>query len=375
MNNIYLDNAATTRVDDEVFVSYCQLIKDMYYNADSLYSQGATVNKYIEQARERIANLLCVSSKEIIFTSGSSEGNNFIIRGLVDYYHNPKKRLITTCVEHSSVYNVFKYYEQLGYDVIYLDVDKDGVLDYHQLEKALNDDTLLVSIMAVNNEVGTIFDLNKINEIVRSKSKAYIHCDGTQALGKIDIDLSLVDFASFSMHKINGLKGSGFVYKKNNINLVPLIIGGQQEFGYRGGTSNAPCIIVMAKTLRLILEKKKRLTSYIQELHDYAIERLLSMDKVHINSKNSSNFIINFYLEDISSQVLINALDARGIYISGKSTCSSKKKEDSKVLIAMGFSELAAHNSVRISFDYHSSKKDIDILVNNLLEIRGLYAK
>lgn len=371
MKYVYLDNVATTKIDTRIVEGLNKLLDNSFYNVDALYPPATELKSLMEQSRSILANTFKVKPNEIIFTSGASEANNMIIKGVIE--GSNKKHLITTRVEHSSVSSIFDYYQSIGYQVDYLEVDRSGKIDLNQLKSLLSSDTLLVSVMAVNNEIGTIFDIKGISEIIRKNSIAFFHSDMTQALAKTSIDLAWVDGASFSAHKIGGLKGSGFAYIRHGVNIVPLIMGGQQEFGLRGGSSNAPYNILLAKTVRIALENYENNRDKIRELAEYVKKELLKIEKVKINSVNSVDSIINIDLGNIGSQVALNAFFNEGVLLSGHSTCSSKKIQYSKILKNMGFSLEKAQSSVRISLSYNTTKSELDYFVNVLKKIKEKY--
>ena len=370
-NKIYFDNVSTTSLNDEVRKTYEELLNKYYCNSDALYDDGVAIYEMQEKSRENIAKLLGVEKDEVVFTSGASEANNLAIKGLC--FNNPnKKHIITTIYEHSSAYNAIKQLENnFGYEVTYLMPNKDGVIDPEDVKKSLKDNTILVSIMLVNNEIGAINDINTIKEIVKKHSGTYFHSDITQGLGKVDIDLKDIDMASFSAHKIHGLKGSGVLIRKKHVDLLPLISGGQQEFNIRGGTSNALTNIVLAKTLRIALENKDVLHNHIKELHDYFIDRISTIKSVKINSpKDNLDSLFNISTP-VPSEVLLNAMNLKGIMVSSKSTCSSKKKGTNRALTAMGADEDYA---IRVSFDIDNKKEEIDFFVETLKEAIDDYA-
>ncbi len=370
MNKIYLDAVSTTKTDPAVLQTYKKLLDEYYCNSDALYDDGVAVYRLHEQARANIAKLLKVNPEDIIFTSGASEANSFAIKGTC-LENMDKKHLITSIYEHSSIYNAMEQMRtKLGFDVTYLEPGADGRINPEDVRKALRPDTALVSIMCVNNELGVINDVHKIAEIVKTKSQAIFHTDITQALGKIDIDLNGIDMASFSSHKIHGLKGSGVLYKRSYIKLSPLISGGQQEFGIRGGTTNAATDIVLAKTLRLALEDLPAKQAYIQKLHDYCMTELLKIDGVKINSPEGAISNLINISTPIKSEVMMNALNLKGIMVSSKSTCGSRENEPSRVLKSMHIDDEYA---IRVSFDMHNSLTDIDYFISTLKEIIQKY--
>ena len=369
---IYFDSAATTNLDQEVLQSYATILNKYFENADSLHDAGVKVSQLMEKSREQIASCLKVNSDELIFTSGSSESNNLAIKGAAFQYQRRGKHLITSCIEHSSVSATMKQLEEhFGFEVTYLPVDARGCVRKSDLLKALREDTILVSIMAINNEIGSINDIAELADAVHQNSRAFFHSDCTQILGKYPIDFSKLDLASCSAHKIHGCKGSGFLYKKRNIGLLPLICGGQQEQGLRGGTSNAPCNIVLAKTVRLALQKQEQNLRHAKELNAYLRELLSSLKgEVEINSPiDGSSFILNFSFVHLTSEVMQNALNSKGFCVSALSTCSSKSRAVSKVLMAMGFSENRAGRSIRVSFSSMNNKQEVELLFKAIKEV------
>ena len=245
---VYFDGASTTAVHPDVLQTYKSLLDKYYVNSESLYDEGSEISRMMEKARSAIAGLLGVNSEDIIFTSGSSEANSSAIKG-VCFAQPGKKHIVTTNVEHSSILNACLQMEQVfGYRVTYLPVDASGKVSLQQVKDAVSDDTAIISIMAVNNEVGSINPIDEIANYVKKHTHAYMHVDMTQAIGKVDVDFKNIDLASISAHKLEGLKGSGILVKKVHVPFVPLINGGEQEYGIRGGTSNACVNMVFAKT-------------------------------------------------------------------------------------------------------------------------------
>lgn len=294
---IYLDYVATTPLIPEVLTTYNNLLEKYFFNADSIYDKGIEVNRLMEHSRKLISEMLKVKEDELIFTSCGSESNNLAIKGVAFQYQNRGKHIITTAIEHSSVYETCKELEKtFGFEVTYLKVDQKGRISLQELQDSIRDDTILVSIMYVNNEIGVINPIEEIKQIVKKYDKIKLHFDMVQALGKLPINLTDVDLASFSAHKIYGLKGSGLLFKRRSTTIVPLINGGQQEFGLRGGTSNACSNIVFAKTLRLALEDFDNKAKHIKMINSYARKCLNQIEGVIINSDETCciSSILNF---------------------------------------------------------------------------------
>lgn len=365
---VYLDAVSTTSLNDEVRETYKKLLDQYFCNSDALYDDGVAIYAKQEKSRGIIADYFNIKKDEVIFTAGASEANSLAIKGLC-FKHPQRKHLITSIYEHSSVYNSFKQLEEeFGYDVTYLSPDQNGNIRAEDVKKALRDDTLLVSIMQVNNEIGAINNVEEIAEVVKKHSGTYFHSDITQGVGKIDVDMKNIDMASFSAHKIHGLKGSGVLLKKEFVELSPIISGGQQEYGIRGGTSNALANIVLAKTLRIASENKDKYHDYLIELHDRLIDGL--KDIVTINYDLGLKTLINISTP-IQSEVMLNALNDKGIMVSSKSTCGSRKNELNRTLNALNINEDYA---LRVSFDYTNTKEEIDYFVKSIKEILDKYA-
>lgn len=374
LDRVYFDNASTTNIHPEVLKSYISLLQKYYVNSESIYNEGIEINSMMEKARRAIAGLLGVQASDVIFTSGSSESNTSAIKGVC--FANPnKKHIITTNVEHSSIMNCCRQMEEVfGYRVTYLPVDSTGKVSLKQVQDAMDDDTAIVSIMYVNNESGAVNPINEISECVKKKTHAYMHVDLTQSIGKVPLDMTNIDLASISAHKLEGLKGSGILVKKSFVPYVPLINGGEQEFGIRGGTSNALVDMMFAKTLRLALENGKKYHSCIQEMHDRLIAGLKSIDGVEINSPADAIVsTINFSYENIPSEVMQNALNEGGFMVSARSTCDSKSMNPSYVLEAMGFSKKRASSCIRVSLSYHNTLEEVDRFIEVLKGVIQLY--
>lgn len=366
---IYLDYVATTPLNNEVLTGYYELLTKYFFNADSLYDKGIEVNRLMERSRTLISEMLKVKSDEVIFTSCASESNNMAIKGVAFKYCNRGKHIITSAIEHSSVFETCKELEEVfGYEVTYLPVDCNGRISLSQLEQSIRSDTILVTIMHVNNEIGVINEINKISKIVKKYDKVKLHVDMVQSLGKIPIDLTDIDLASFSAHKINGLKGSGLLYKSNSTSLVPLISGGQQEFNLRAGTSNACTNIILAKTLRLALENQEEKYNYVNNLNDYLRDGLLRINGIVINSKKEICLphVINFSCIGYKPEVILHDLEAKEIYVSTKSACSSKSEDMSEVMKALNIDPRVATSAIRVSISYNTTYEDIDKFIFEL---------
>ena len=373
---IYLDYSATTPVNDEVIDTFVNVTKNYIGNPNSLHKLGVDAKNLIDASTLQISKLLNVSLKEVIYTSGASESNNLAIKGVCYRYKNRGKHIITTSIEHSSVYETCKELENVfGFEVTYLPVDQTGHIHIEDLKKSIRKDTILVSVMYVNNEIGSILPIEDIKNVLKDHPLIKFHVDMVQALGKLPIHLDGIDCASFSAHKIYGLKGSGLLYKNRKTTLVPLINGGQQEFSLRGGTSNACTNIVFAKTLRLALENFTEKEKYVKELRHYLVQELATLDNVVINTGGvCTNHIINFSCVGYKPEVILHALEDEDILISTRSACSSHTSDVSRVMKQLNIDESIAKSALRISISDLTKKEEIDkfiyCLKNILREIK-----
>lgn len=367
---IYFDNAATTRVNDEVLDSFNTCIKNYFGNSSSLHKEGLKAGELEKKASKQIASFFNANEDEVIFTSGATEANNLALKGTAFYYQKRGKHIITSKVEHLSVLSTIKHLEEeYGFDVTYLDVDSTGKISIEDLKKSIREDTILVSIMAVNNEVGTIMPIEQIASMLKSFPKIHFHVDATQAIGKIDINYKDVDLITLSAHKIHGFKCSGLLIKRKTTNLVPLLNGGGHQNNLRSGTTSSANEVALAKTIRLAFLNQAKSYDKISKLNKYLREKLLKIEGVIINSsEDSSPFILSFVTPKKGS-VVAEALSNKNIFVSTKSACSSKKVASSYVLEAMNLSDYIAQNSIRLSFSDDNDIQEIDIFIDELKQI------
>ena len=373
---VYFDQASTTPVDKQIRETYQKVLEKYYVNSESLYPDGAKVSGLMEQSRCQAAELLKVQPEELIFTSGGSEANNLAIKGTALACRNQGRHIITSLIEHSSVVNSCHWLnEYAGCEITNLPIHSDGQIDTAALEKAIRPDTILVSVMMVNNESGAIQPIEEVKRICRLHPQVRLHVDCVQALGKMPINLQGIDLASFSAHKIHGLKGSGLLYRKANLQLAPLISGGQQEYGLRGGTADAPADMMWGKTLRLAIEKQQTKYQTLIGYHDRMYQALAEMPNVVVNSPiNGSPAIINFSCRKITSQVMLNALSDAGYLVSAQSTCDSRDAV-SRVMAQMFTDHQRLAGTIRISLDYDHSSEQVDGLIAAIREIVEKYGK
>ncbi|MEA4821908.1 MAG: cysteine desulfurase family protein, partial [Erysipelotrichales bacterium] len=319
-----------------------------------------------------------VKMDEIIFTSGSSESNNFAIKGVAFKYKNRGKHIITSSIEHKSVLECFKQLEkEFGFEVTYLEPNEEGRITLETLEKNIRKDTILVSIMYVNNEIGTINPIPEIGKFLSDKPTIIFHCDATQAIGKIPVDLNNIDLVSVSAHKIYGLKGSGILVKKKNIELLPLIAGGGQEYGYRSGTSNWPVNVMFAKTLRLAFDSQIDNYNHVLKLKEKIINHLQEIENIQINTpvENASPYIINFSIKNKKAAVIAQAFDDHGICLSTISACSTKTEMPSHVIYETFKDIKRAESSIRVSMSKYTTFEEITkflmVLDEIMISIKG----
>ena len=371
---IYFDNSSTTSVRTEVCRLYEQLIETCFANPDAMHTPGRDVEKKMETSRLKIAQMLHVLPQEIIFTSSASESNSLAIIGYCLKNMHRGKHILTSNVEHASVANSFSWLKQFGFEVEYLPVNSKGIVTAKTVREHLRKDTILVSCMHVNNEMGAINPIDKIADVVHENPICVFHSDCVQSFSKIELPLEKLDLMTMSMHKIHGLKGSALLIKKKKIQLLPLIQGGQQEQGLRGGTSNAPVNIIAAKTIRLALEEQKSSYEKVYQLNQYLRNELSKIPGAHINSpKEALPFILNISFDAISSEVLLNALDQKGVCVSAKSTCSSHSSHASSTLLNMGYDEKIATHMIRLSFDANNTLDEGKQFIQICKEILDTY--
>jgi cysteine desulfurase len=350
---LYLDNSATTRPFPEVVDIVVRMMEDHYGNPSSLHRLGVESEKLLTQAREVTAKLLKVKKEEVIFTSGGTEGNNLAIKGLAFQYRDRGRRLITSEVEHASVYEAFRQLKPFGFHVTYLPVDEWGRVRISDLKDAITDETALVSIMHVNNETGVIQPIREIGALLRNYPKIHFHVDAVQSYGKVPIDIRGwgIDLLSLSGHKFHGPKGSGILFKRDGLLLEPLFGGGGQEAGVRSGTENLPQIVGLVKAMRIVDDQKENDISHLFQLKN-RLRVLLDNVKgviIHTPVEQSVPHILNVSVPGLKAEVVVHSLEQKGYLVSTRSACSSKRIEPSRVLLAMGLSKEVAASSVRIS--------------------------
>ena len=373
MENVYFDNAATTRLDEDVLKEMLPYLREDYGNASAIYKLGRKSRKAIEESREKIAKVLNCKPNEIYFTAGGSESDNTAIKGIAHSYKNKGNHIITSKIEHPAVLETCKELEKEGFEVSYISVDENGVIDLEELKKAIKPTTILISVMFANNEIGTIEPIKEIGKIAK-ENKIYFHTDAVQAVGSIKIDVQdwNIDSLSLSGHKFYGPKGIGALYVRTGINFKKLIDGGHQEKNKRAGTENVAAIVGMGKALEMAYEKMDEHNEKIRALRDYYESQVLEKIpyvKVNGNRENRLPGNSNISFRFIEGEGLLLNLDLKGICASSGSACTSGSLDPSHVLLAIGLPHEIAHGSLRISIGKYNTKEEIEFLVQNLVEI------
>lgn len=353
---VYFDNSATTKVSENVKNIVVKTMMEDFGNPSSMHMAGVEAEDYVKTAKRQIATILKVEEKEIYFTSGGTEGNNLAVIGAAMANRRSGNRVITSLVEHPSVSNPMKYLEEQGFEVIYLPVDRWGRVDVEALKEAMNEETILVSVMGVNNEVGAIEPIEEIGKIIKEINKDVIyHVDAIQMFGKMDIKPKKlkIDLLTVSAHKIHGPKGVGFIYIKNKIKIAPQILGGGQQSGMRSGTENVSGIAGIGQAAKDAYDNLTENVEKMSAIKDYMIDGLTSIEGVVVNSrkgKDGAPHVVSASFSGVRSEVLLHALEDRGIYISAGSACSSNKPAVSSTLKAMNVDKDLLESTVRFSF-------------------------
>ncbi|MBU9714662.1 cysteine desulfurase family protein [Evansella tamaricis] len=367
---IYFDNSATTKPYKEVIDTYIKSATDFFGNPSSLHPLGKASERLLLQARERAAQLLQVKAKEIVFTSGGTEGNNLAIKGIARQNRNRGTHLITSNMEHASSLEAFQQLEAEGFKVTFLKADHNGIVSPEQVRDAISHDTILVSLIHVNNEIGSIQPIEQIGKLIGNYPKALFHVDHVQGIGKVPLPLHRVDLATMSAHKFHGLKGTGLLYVRDSVLLNPLLSGGSQERKVRAGTENVPGAVAMVKALRMVLEKSEQLTESLFEINRWLEAECVKIPGVFINSPGDrAPHILNLSVPGIKPEVIVQALAEKDIYVSTKSACSSKQSEPSRILQGIGLSEDRASSGIRLSLTYENTMDEAKEFINSFTEV------
>ncbi|WP_295722011.1 cysteine desulfurase family protein [uncultured Methanobrevibacter sp.] len=365
---MYLDNSATTQVNEEVLKEMEPFFREEFGNPSTLYGLGRSSKNALNQAREKVAHAINADAGEIIFTSGGSESDNLAIKGIAFKLRNKGKHIITSNIEHPAVKNTLHFLEKLDYEVSYLPVDENGIIKIEDLKESIKDETILITIMHGNNEIGTIQPIEEIGKIARENNIIF-HTDAVQTFGKIDVDVEKlnVDLLSLSSHKINGPKGVGALYIKKGIRLEPLIHGGGQENGIRSGTENVAGIVGFAKACEIVSQNLDSNSKKLSAIRDELIEKILStIPESYLNGDREKRLpnLVNFRFNAIEGESLILLLDAKDYQTSTGSACSSNTLEASPVLTALGLDPVDVHGSLRISLSPETDDFNVDDFVS-----------
>jgi len=359
---IYLDNAATTKADQDVIDSFVKVNQSLYFNPNSPHQAGLQAEQVLKQAKEEIDSALNLNHLyHIVFTSGATESNNMALKGIAYRKRETANEIITSVLEHPSVLEVMRYLEEKqGFKLKYVDVKSDGKIDTEHLKSLMSDKVGLVTCMYVNNIMGQIQPIQDIVNILKDYPRAHLHVDAVQALGKVSMNLNGVDSLSLSGHKFNGLKGQGLLIIKNIQNIEPVVHGGGQEYGLRSGTVNLPMAVSMVKSIKLTMGRLDEASRKLNKMNQSVRTFLEEFRGVYINSpKDSAPQIINVSFPGVKGEVLVNAFSKHGVMISTTSACSSKRGKLNEVLLAMGVPDARIEGSIRISMGVHTTEEDI----------------
>ena len=380
----YLDNSATTCVYQETADLVCDLMVNHYGNPSAMHQKGVEAEQYIRTAQETLAKILKVKEKEIFFTSGGTESDNWALIGTAMANKRTGNHIITSAIEHPAVSAPLAFLEEQGFRITRLPVNKEGLVDVNELEEAITPETILVSIMYVNNEIGAVEPIGEIGRRIKAKNpKTYFHVDAIQAFGKYRIYPKRmgIDMLSVSGHKIHGPKGSGFLYIDEKVKIRPLILGGGQQNGMRSGTDNVPGIAGLGVAAKMMYQNFDEKVEHLYQLKERMAEGLSKIDDVVINGmpvREGAPHILSVSFLGIRSEVLLHSLEDKGIYISAGSACSSHKRKPSATLSAMGMSNAQIENTVRISFSEENTFEEVDYcleVLNEVLPMLKRYAR
>lgn len=370
---IYLDNAATTKMAPEVLTSMLPYFQEEYGNASAIYSFGARNKDVIQKQREEIAAVLGAKTNEIYFTAGGSEADNWALKATAEAYAKKGKHIITSKIEHHAILHTAEYLEKQGFEVTYLNVDGDGMISLEELKDAIRPDTILISVMFANNEIGTLEPIKEIGQIAREHNILF-HTDAVQAFGQvpIDVDVYNIDMLSASAHKLNGPKGIGFLYIRKGVKILSMIHGGAQERRRRAGTENVPAIVGFGTAAKMAAQSMERKAAYETKLRDYLIMRVMQeIPYAKLNGHREKRLPnnANFSFEFIEGESMLILLDMAGICASSGSACTSGSLDPSHVLLAIGLPHEKAHGSLRLTLSEETTQEEIDYVVDKLKEI------
>ena len=372
---IYLDNSATTRAFDEVVDVVSRVMREDFGNPSSMHQKGVEAERYVKESKEMIAKTLKVQEKEIFYTSGGTESDNWALMGGASANSRAGKHLITTKVEHPAILQTMEYLESIGYEVTYLSVDKQGVIRLEELEQAIRPDTILVSIMHVNNEVGAVQPVEEAGLLIkRMNPKTLFHVDAVQSFGKYKIfpKKCKIDMLSVSGHKIHGPKGTGFLYVDEHVKIKPIVFGGGQQKGMRSGTENVPGVAGIGKATQLMYRNLAEDVEKLYDLKRYFTDEIQKIENVKVNGplyEEGAPHIVSVSFAGVRSEVLLHALEDRGVYVSAGSACASNKHSVSATLKSMGVAQDMLDSTIRFSFSIFTTKEELAYTLKCLNEL------
>ena len=366
--DVYFDNGATTKVYPEVKEIMVKVLEEEYGNPSSMHKKGLVAEHHLKKTREIIAASMKVDPKEITFTSGGTESNNLAIIGTALANQRKGKHIITSTIEHASVYNPFFFLEEMGFEVTFIPVDKNGILRLDLLKEAIRKDTVLVSVMAVNNEIGSVMPMEEIGRIVKEANpETYYHADCVQAYGKMKLFPRKwkIDMISISGHKIHGPKGSGALYVRKGVKIKPILYGGNQEQALRSGTENVPAIAGLGVAAEKIYENHEEKVAYLKEIKEYFLDKVMGLPDVTNHSGDAPHIASVSFLK-VRSEVLLHALEDKGICVSAGSACSSNKPAVSGTLKGIGLKKEEYESTLRFTFSCYNTKEEVDYVIEEL---------
>lgn len=375
LTEVYLDNSATTRCSERAKDIMVKILMEDYGNPSSLHMKGVEAENYIKEAKKKIAKTMKVDEKEILFTSGGTESNNTALIGAALANRRAGNHIITTSIEHASVSETAAYLEELGFRVTYLKVDKDGLISLDELRDAVCEDTILVSMMMVNNEIGALEPIEEAIRVIREKNpKTLVHVDAIQAYGKYRIFPKKmgIDLLSVSGHKIHAPKGTGFLFIKDKTKVKPLIYGGGQQKGMRSGTENVPGVAALGEASAEIYEDFEEKIEHLYQIKERFVNGVSQIEGVSLNGKtgrDSAPQIVSVSIDGVRSEVMLHTLEDRKIYVSAGSACSSNKPSVSHTLTGIGLKSNLLDSTIRFSFSVHTTEKEIDYALDVMKEV------
>lgn len=379
---VYFDNSATTKPYPEVITAFTEVMETYYGNPSSLHALGLESEKLLSRSRQVIADVLAVHEDELIFTSGGTESINLAIQGVAFQYKQRGRHIITSAIEHAAVYNTCqRLATDFGFEVTYLPVDGDGLISLKDLQAALRDDTILVSLIHVNNEMGSIQPIEKIGRLLDNYPKVLFHVDDVQGFGKVPLEIKKchIDLLSLSGHKFHAPKGTGLLYVRKGVELYPLLHGGGQQYGFRSGTENVPGYVALAKACRMVKEKEIDNINHLKKLNRLLREGLSQLEQIRFNTPVAEDkgapHILSVSIKEVKPEVILHALEERGIYVSTKSACSSKNTKANRILTAIGLPAEYANSALRISLSAENTVEEVEYFLKVMNEIVPYYTK